>query len=290
MKKKPLYIILGVVVLISIISLSYISYHVGDGRKTDLPKDSTVLKKEVVQPLKKDTVYVNPEVSMPVYHWKPEVADFTLAAAERLTQSIYDTVTVEKQGDMEGDTVGREFSDVVFFSADEVLHALVVVENRGPFYGVSVGWCDVFAFVKGKDGWKLSDFMLNAGGGGMYGNPGEFQRLELIGNQTVGVILRGGQEHMGGNYHENVIGLNQGKLRRITTIDTHHDYGSGAGDEFKTTVCDENEFKFIPNGRAMYDLKIIRLNCLEDKNKKVKEIVIPYLNGYKIPDAFLFEG
>lgn len=290
MKKKPLYIVVGVVALIAIISLCYISYHAGEGFKTDFPKDTAVLKEAVVQPLKKDTVYVNPEVPKSVYHWTPAVQDFTLADAEQLTKSIYDTVTVEKQGDMEADTVEREFSNIAFFSADDVLHAIVVVENRGPFYGVSVGWCDVLAFVKGKSGWQLSDFMLGAGGGGMYGNPGEFQRLELIGNQTVGVILSGGQEHMGGNYHENVIGLNKGKLRRITTINTHHDYGSGAGDEFKTTVCDENEFKFIPNGREMYDLKITRFNCLEDKNRKVKEILIPYLNGYKIPDAFVFEG
>lgn len=290
MKNKPLYILSVVVVLSTLIILCYYWYNASAELKTDSPKTTTIVKKEAIQPRKRDSVDHNPEVPKSVYQWTPKVVDFTLDDAERLTKSIYDTLTVEKQGDMEGDTVGREFSDLVFFSADDVLHAVVVVENRGPFYGVSVGWCDVFSFVKEKNEWKLSDFMLNAGGGGMYGNPGEFRRLELIGNQTVGIILRGGQEHMGGNYHENVIGLNQGKLQRITTIDTHHDYGEGVGDDFKTVVCDENQFKFIPNGRAMYDLKITRFNCLNDKNKKVKEIVLPYHNTYKIPDVFLFEG
>lgn len=290
MKKKPLYIVSGIVALIAVISLCYLLYTSKTEKVTDLPKKTTIVKKEVIQSPEKDTPADNPLIPKSVYSWKPKVTDFTLEDAERLTKSIYDTVTVEKQGEMEGDTVTREFSNVEFFTADSVLHAVVVVENREPFYGVSVGWCDVFAFVKEKSEWKLSDFMLNAGGGGMYGNPGEFQRLELIGNQTVGIILRGGQEHMGGNYQENVIGLSHGKLKPITTIDTRHDYGDGVGDDFKTVVCDENQFKFIPNGRAMYDLKITRFNCLDEKNKKVKEIVIPYANSYKIPNAFMFES
>lgn len=288
MNRKPLFITLAIIVLITILGLCYFLYPAAAGPETALLKDSSIVKKELSQPLKKDTVYDNREVPESVYHWTPKVADFTLDDAELLTKSIYDTVSVELQGDMAGDSVIRDFSDLVFFSADDVLHAVVVVENRGPFYGVSVGWCDVFAFIKENSEWKLTDFMLGAGGGGMYGNSGEFRRLELVGNQTVGIILSGGQEHMGGNYHENVIGLNQGKLKRITTINTHHDYSSG--DDSKNSVCDENKFQFLPNGREMYDLKITRFNCLDDKNQKVREIVISYRNGYKIPDAFQFEG
>jgi hypothetical protein len=289
MKKTPLYITLGIIGFVLIAFLCYFLYTGGNGKKTDLPTDTAKVKKVVVPPIKVDTVFVNPEVPAAKYHWTPEVADFTLEDAERMTKSIYDTVKVEKQAEME-DSTEREFSNVVFFSQDDVLHAIVVVENRGPMCGACVGWCDVLAFVKKNNKWILSDFMLQAGGGGMYGNPGELQRLEQIGNQTVGIILQGGQEHMGGNYHEDVIAIHEGKLESVVNISIHHDYGTGAGDDFKTTVCDENKFKFIPNGRAWFDLEITRYNCLGEDNKKVKTQTIPFRNGYEIPAAFQFEG
>jgi hypothetical protein len=290
MNKKMWYWVVGIAVVVLLSYLFFFLNHAGKGWDTDFPKDTKKLKAEPVLQ-KMDTIaYSNPIVAKSVYHWQPEIGDFTIADVERLSKSIYDTVSLKTEFDNPDDSISREFSDLVFFVQDSIPHAIAVVENRGPFYGVSVGWCDVFAFRKEHNKWKLIDFMLEAGGGGMYGSPGELGRLELIGNQTVGIVLKGGQEHMGGNYHEDILGLSQGKLDRITSITTHHDYGSGAGDDFKTTVCDENEFKFVPNGRAMYDLKITRFNCLGEQNKKVKEITIPYQNGYKIPAFFVFES
>ena len=46
MKKKPVYIIVGVVALIAIISLCYISYHAGEGFKTGNKKEIILLKND----------------------------------------------------------------------------------------------------------------------------------------------------------------------------------------------------------------------------------------------------
>lgn len=281
MKTKQIIIIVGIILLLGIVYWA-ISYQFGG--ETDYLKSSTKKTDTIL----KDTLKTEVRVPKPVYKWKPEVKDFTIEDVERLSKSVYDTVSNQALGDMPGDTIEREFNSLVFFQSNEDLYGVAVVENRAPAYGASVGWCDVFVFKKEPNGWMRTDFMLNAGGGGMYGNPGEFEELVLTGDHSVGIVLSGGQEHMGSNYHHDVINLQNGKLDFLVHIATYYNYGDGAGDDFKLVICESNSYSFVPNGKAVYDLKIIKSNCLNDKDVKVAEVTIPYKKGYKIPQKFEF--
>lgn len=212
-----------------------------------------------------------------------------VADAELLAKSIYDTVSNLPQTDSKADTMTRDDVKLMYFKDQSGEYYLYVVENRGPMYGVSVGWCDVFIFKKLEGRWKLNDFRLQAGGGGMYGNPGSFEKLEQIGEENKAIVLSGGQSHMGNNYNLTMIELANGKLGKTFGFPTLSDYGEGAGDDYKLTVCDENRYSFrkVP-GRKNYELILERFNCLDEKSIKVDSVVIPYQNGYKIPKRFAF--
>ncbi|WP_316804167.1 hypothetical protein [Pedobacter nototheniae] len=284
MKRKQVFIAVGIILLLAMVYWA-ISYQFG--RETDFNKKANV---KIADTVSKDSLKAEISIPKPDYKWQPEVKDFSLEDVERLSQSVYDTVSNAAIGDMPGDTIQREFNSLVFFQANTDLYGIAVAENRAPFYGASVGWCDVFVFKKENGNWQRTDFMLNAGGGGMYGNPGEFEKLVLTGDHSVGIVLTGGQEHMGSNYHHDVINLQNGKLSNLVHITTYHNYGEGAGDDFKLVICESNTYSFEPNGKSVYDLKIIKNNCLLEKNVKVAEVTIPYKKGYKIPKQFEFEN
>ena len=213
-----------------------------------------------------------------------------LADAGLMVKSIYDTVANEPQTDIKEDTVTRDNAKLQYFEDQSGQYYLYVVENRGPMYGPSFGWCDVFIFKRLNGVWKLNDLRFQAGGGGMYGNPGTFEKLEQIGEENQAVVISGGQSHMGNNFNLTMIELSQGKLGRSFGFTTHHDYGQGAGDEYKLTICDENVYHFrkVPNSK-FYDLILERFNCVDDPSIKVDSAVIVYQNGYRIPDRFSFE-
>jgi hypothetical protein len=211
--------------------------------------------------------------------------------AEWLVKPVYDTVANSPQTDSPADTITRDDASLKYVEDQSGKYYVYVVENRGPMYGTSLGWCDVFIFKKENGKWRLNDFSLQAGAGGMYGNPGSLEKLIKIGDERLGIVISGGQAHMGNNYHVTVIEFGDGKLGNNFQLSTHHDYGEGAGDDYKITVCDENEFYFKKGSNSKnYDLIIKRFNCVEDPPKKVDSLVIPYLNGYQIPERFSFEG
>lgn len=212
--------------------------------------------------------------------------------AQILVKSVYDTVANLPQTDSKADTITRDDAHLKYFKDQSGQYYVYVVENRGPMYGVSLGWCDVFIFKKSDGIWKLNDFLLQAGGQGMYGNPGTFEKLEEIGEDNKAIVISGGQTHMGNNFDVTMIELSNGKLGSTFGFPTLHDYGEGAGDDYKLTVCDENRYHFrkVP-GRKNYDLILERFNCLDEESSiKVDSVVIPYRNGYDIPERFSFEG
>jgi len=212
-----------------------------------------------------------------------------IADAEALVRSVYDTVSNLPQTDSKADTITRDDTQLRYYKDQSGQYYVYVVENRGPMYGVSVGWCDVFIFKKSAGRWQLNDFRLQAGGGGMYGNPGSFDKLEQIGEESKAIVLSGGQTHMGNNFNVTMIELVKGKLGKIFGFPTLSDYGEGAGDDYKPTVCDENRYFFrrVP-GQKNYELILERFNCLDEKSIKVDSVVIPYQNGYQIPKRFSF--
>ncbi|RZL50696.1 MAG: hypothetical protein EOP00_03145 [Pedobacter sp.] len=213
----------------------------------------------------------------------------SITDAESLTKSIYDTVKNEPQFDNPTDTMTRDNAILKYLEDKSGKYYIYVVENRGPFAGVAVGWCDVFIFKKTAESWILNDFTLNAGGGGMYGNSGSLEKLVKMGDDFTGIVLSAGQTHMGNNFSDDVVGFRNGKLVKGFSISTLHDYGDGAGDDYKLTVCESNKYHFEKNNKETYDLVIEKYNCLNG-DKLIDSAVITYNNGYKIPDRFLFEG
>lgn len=227
----------------------------------------------------------HPAPTLPVF----DKDSLRLADAGLMVKSIYDTVANQSQTDSKEDTVTREDARLEYYEDHSGQYYVYVVENRGPMYGASVGWCDVFIFKRLNRVWKLNDLRFQAGGGGMYGNPGTFEKLEQIGAENKAIVISGGQSHMGNNFNITMIELSQGKLGSTFGFPTHHDYGEGSGDEYKLTSCDENEYRFkkVP-GRKYYDLVLERFNCLNESSIKVDSVVIAYQNGYKIPERFSF--
>ncbi len=216
----------------------------------------------------------------------PNQPDFTIADVEKFTNPIYKKIGNEPQTESIQDTISRDIASIEFLKTDKAVYAIAICENRCPMYGVSVGWCDIFIFKKENNKWNLTEKMLEAGGGGMYGSPGEFNGLVRIADDAVGIVLSGGQTHMGSLFHDDIVNFKDGKLKKLVSIYTHHSYESGMGND----SCEDNSYRFEKNGSNNYDLKIKKSSCLEKKPKKPIEVVIPYNNGYTIPAEFQFEG
>ncbi len=216
----------------------------------------------------------------------PKQQDFTIADVEKFTNPIYKKIGNEPTTESPQDTLSREIPSLEFLKTDKDIYAIAVCENRAPFYGASVGWCDIFIFKKENNKWNLTEKMLEAGGGGMYGSPGEFRKLVRVADDAVGIVLSGGQTHMGELFHEDIISFREGKLEKLTSIYTHHSYEFGNGND----VCEDNSYYFEKNGKNEYDLKIKKTDCLSKKPKKTIEAVIPFNDGYTIPKEFQFEG
>lgn len=217
---------------------------------------------------------------------------FTAADAQKLIKPLYDTMDLRYEleyGELR-DTMELNFEPLRFFEADDVQYALQVIENQGPGYGVSVGWCDLALFRKEQDGWKLQELMLHAGGGGMYGNSGQFKGLVRIGKHAAGIVLSGGQTHMGELYHDDIVVLRQGKLSTLLMLYTHHSYGEWDESKDAFKVCEENAYEFLESDKDWYDLRIIRSNCLDKQEGEVGRVILPYKEGYNIPAGFIFEG
>lgn len=221
-----------------------------------------------------------------------EQAGFTGANAEKLLKPVYDTTDLryDPGSDVLGDSMELTFEPLYFFEAAGVVYALQVIENQGPGYGVSIGWCDLALFKKEQGAWKLTDVLLHAGGGGMYGNSGHFQGMIKVGKNAGGIVLSGGQTHMGDLFHDDILLLKEGKFSSLVMIYTHHSYGDWEDNKEGYQVCEDNDYQFLESDQEIYDLRIIRKNCLGKDVKEVERVTIPYKSGYAIPAGFVFES
>jgi hypothetical protein len=212
-------------------------------------------------------------------------------AVDAYLAKVYDTIPNDPQTDSTEDTLERSLQPLHFFKADSKEYAVAIVEVRGPFYGASLGHCDVFLFTKtDKNKWALSDQLLEAGGGGMYGNPGEFESILRIGIHSAGIVLSGGQTHMGAFFHNDIIEVKNGKMKHMLNIGIHHSYGNWEGhDGYK--VCEDLNYKFLKSNQDLYDLQLKVTDCLEGSKKKEKSITIPAKDGkYTIPEGYIFSS
>lgn len=218
-----------------------------------------------------------------VDNWNLNVAppaDFTEAQVLRLAKPVYDTVSMASPIGSDNDRMERHLDTMRFFKDDKTLYCLAVFATQGPEYGASTGWCDVLVFSKTADKWKLQTFLLNAGGGGMYGYSGHFAKLLRIGDEHLAIVLKGGLTHMGENRSwADLVALHQGKLTPLTHIDTDFEYDNGSGEDH--IRCYETRFRFEKNGKRVYDLLLEHYNC--NSKAPLKKFVIPYNNGYKVP-------
>jgi hypothetical protein len=214
----------------------------------------------------------------------PPQADFTRAQALRLSKAVYDTVSLIPEVGSSEDRIVRKLDTLRFFKDDKTLYCLAVFSNRGPEFGASTGWCDILLFAKSGDKWQLQTFLLNAGGGGMYGYAGRFGKLLRMGDQHVAIVLEGGLTHMGDNVTwVNITAFHQGKLQPVTTITTDYEYDNGSGE--KNNRCVEIKYRFEKNGNPVYDLLLERYRC-NGSSVLLKKATVPYSNGYKLPDDF----
>lgn len=206
----------------------------------------------------------------------------------------------KKQGnepaiDKSTDTARRDINEPRFFQTPTGVYAVVVAQNEMP-YGVAYnGWCDVFVFErKGKE-WHMTDYKLHAGGGGMYGNPGAFNKLVRAGNNVTGLALQGGQMHMGDLVStDDVLAIENGKLYYLFSIVTHHDYGDFESSDSKSVkICDDYTYRFISSDKKNYDLQIVHTSCLGGKNRELGRTLLSFTQDkeerYKIPEKFRFE-
>ncbi|NLR77453.1 hypothetical protein [Chitinophaga eiseniae] len=214
-------------------------------------------------------------------NWSLQVApvpDFNADQVMHLSKAVYDTVSLLADvGDH--DSIVRSLDTLRFFKTDKKLYALAVFTNQGPQYGAATGWCDILLFSKNADKWRLQTFLLNAGGGGMYGYSGRFLKLLRTGDEQLGIVLEGGLTHMGENVSwVDVVGLQRDQLSPLTHLVTSYEYDNGSD----SRRCYDNKFRFEKNGRPGYDLIV---ETASSCGVAPRRYIIPYSDGYKLPKA-----
>lgn len=219
-------------------------------------------------------------------------AGLTSDDIEDFLQSVYDTVSSEPYTDKATRTVQRATGKPQFFQTPAGVYGIVVVENRITMFAGSTGWCDAFVFQQTASEWVMTDFKLRAGGGGMYGNSGEFKNLLQAGDHVTGLVITGGQMHMGVLLmFDDILAIENGRLYHMAHITTHHRQGEfGSDHAHAPKMCDKNSYKFIPSDKQHYDLQIIRSSCLPAiSGREMGKVIIPCVNKkYALPAAFLF--
>lgn len=211
-----------------------------------------------------------------------EQPDLTETDVLRLAKPVYDTISLLAEVGTGEDSIVRSLETLRFFKDDKTLYALAVFTNQGPGYGAAVGWCDILIFSRKKDKWQLQTSLLNAGGGGMYGYSGRFNKLLRMGDAHLGIVLSGGLTHMGEEVSwDDVIAFHHDKLEPVIHINTSYDYN--ALDE-SSSKCYEIKYRFEKNGKPVYDLLLEKRPC-NGKAAPLK-VTVPYAKGYKLPEAF----
>lgn len=220
----------------------------------------------------------------------PAQPDFGTAHIERLTKPVYDTVPGEVEiAEGTTDKMDRSLDSIMYFQQDNHVYCMAVFTNTGRGGGAPVsGWVDVWAFKKTDNGWQTVSYLLNAGGGGMYGNSGYFDKLVKMGDHTTGIIISGGITHMGSSVSwDDMIAFKAEKLLPALNIVTNDAYENGSGMQH----CRINKWwlQRTPQ-QENYDLVIVPGSCISG-NQPLDRIIVPLKNGrYNIPSEFQDKG
>jgi len=215
----------------------------------------------------------------------------TKAMVQSRIQPFYDERDVDNNLDgIEERPIKRNINSPHFFQTPKGVYAIVVVQNIARQEPRISGWCDVFLFGRKNSKWLLTGRKLMAGGGGTNGYAGEFKELLRTGQNSVGVVIKGGGSIMGHALaSDDIIKIENGKLLpgSLVSISTYIDNG---GDDANPR-CEKNTYKFIPSQKKNYDLHLITTDCTDTKkHRKTASVTVVYINGrYKIPDNFRFE-
>ncbi|GEN78082.1 hypothetical protein [Chryseobacterium hagamense] len=206
-----------------------------------------------------------------------------------LLKPVYDTMNLKPIPEMDEEiTLSR--SDIKRFTLRHTKFAAMAVENRYPFAGASIGHCDLFIFRFNGEKWETADFMREAGSGGMYGNSGSLTQMVRIGKEAVVFALAGGQTHMGTLYYDDLVLFRHGRLQKAGMVETQYSYGDWDDDAEGTRFCFDIQYEFLPSGKPVYDLQLVKRSCLkEDQNKILDKIIVPFSdknNRYEIPETF----
>lgn len=208
-----------------------------------------------------------------------------------LTKAVYDTVPGEISiGEGVTEHINRSVDSVMYLQQDNNAYCVAIFTNQGKSGGAPVsGWVDVWVFKKSGDRWQTVSYLLNAGGGGMYGNSGYFNKLVKVGNHTTGIVVSGGITHMGSSVSwDDLIVFRDDKLAPVMNIVTNDAYDGGSGMQ----KCRINEWRLQPGSQQEnYDVVIIPGSCMGVSTLPLERIIVPYKNGrYPIPDKFQDRG
>lgn len=209
---------------------------------------------------------------------------------EKLTKPVYDTVPLKiEMGNDVTETVNRALDTVLYLRQDNSLYSFVVFTNRGESGGAPFsGWCDVWAFKYSNGNWQLIDYRLHAGGGGMYGNSGYFNKLVRMGSNAAGIVIAGGITHMGSSVSwDGIIPFSGEKLLTPIDIVTNFSYENHEG----LLRANETKWFFRKKVAAVwYDLVIIPASRIYHV-LPLERVVIGSVNGkYEVPVKFLDRG
>lgn len=241
---------------------------------------------------KKETSFP-PSVKSPI----PQKQNFAITVDTALTSKIvdnllnpvYDTMNMKPVQEMD-EEIQLSRSDIKRFIIGKDKFAAIVVENQYPFAGASTGHCDLFIFQFTGKKWEISDFMLYAGNGGMYGNSGHLNKMLNIGKSAIGFSIKGGQTHMGTLYYDDLIIFSNKKLIKAGTITTEYSYGDPEDPMDNSRFCYEVKYSFIPSDKDIYDMTLTKNNCLpNDRNEILDKITVPFDKKsliYKLPASF----
>ncbi|SHL40028.1 hypothetical protein SAMN05444266_103210 [Chitinophaga jiangningensis] len=220
----------------------------------------------------------------------PKQPEFHEAAIETQTKTTYDKLPGEVAiAEGTNEKIDRTLDTILYFRQQNNTYCMAVYKNQGSKGSAPVsGWVDVWVFKKVNDHWQLADKMLEAGGGGMYGNSGYFDKLLAFGPDATGIIINGGITHMGTSASwDDVLTFSNDKLSKAFHIVTYDAYEGPTG----RSSCNSVKWYMEPgsSGEA-FDLVIVPGSCMA-QNTPLERIVVSARDGkYAVPAKFQETG
>lgn len=220
----------------------------------------------------------------------PVQPEFREEQAERLTKPVYDTVPGEVEiAEGTNEKIDRTLDTLLYFAQQNQTYCLAVYKNQGSQGSAPVsGWVDVWVFKKVHDQWQIADYKLEAGGGGMYGNSGYFEKVLAMGANCTGIVVNGGITHMGTSASwDDVLTFANDKLTPAFHLVTMDGYDGGMG----ASRCSSNKWYMeTGNNKEAFDLVIVPSSCL-GQNIPLEKLVISAKDGrYEVPSRFRDTG